>query len=65
MATATITITLCVGCQTPVRPNKLRCDRCYPRHMDELLDSRLASGQADKASTLALSIASRNFRMTP
>ena len=39
----TAPITLCVGCKTPVRPNKMRCDKCRSLRLDKLLDRRLVS----------------------
>ena len=64
----TATITRCVGCETPVRPNKMRCDKCRSLRLDKLLDHRLvttgghASDAAAPALTAALALASRNTR---
>jgi len=55
------TITQCVGCKTPVRPNKIRCDRCRSVRLDRLLDHRLVSTSRG-FSDAALALASRNIR---
>ena len=57
----TATITVCVGCQTPVRPNKIRCDKCRSLRLDRLLDHRLVS-KSELLSDAALARASRNTR---
>jgi hypothetical protein len=57
----TATITQCVGCQTPVRPNKIRCDKCRSVRLDRLLDHRLVS-KSGLFSDAALALASRNTR---
>lgn len=56
----TATITRCVGCKTPVRPNKIRCDTCRSVRMDKLLDHLLTTG--GHAMDNALALASRNTR---
>src|ERR1039457_3348839 len=40
---ATATITQCVGCQAPVRPNKIRCDKCRSVNLGRLLDHCLVN----------------------
>jgi hypothetical protein len=57
----TATITRCVGCKTPVRPNKMRCDRCRSLRLDKLLDRRLDS-PSRRFSDAALTLTSRNTR---
>jgi hypothetical protein len=57
----TATITLCVGCKTPVRPNKMRCDKCRSLRLDKLLDHRLVS-TSGLFSDAALALTSRNTR---
>jgi hypothetical protein len=57
----TATITLCVGCKTPVRPNKMRCDKCRSLRLDKLLDRRLVS-TGGLFSDAALALTSRNSR---
>jgi hypothetical protein len=57
----TATITQCVECQTPVRPNKIRCDKCRSVKMDRLLDHRLLS-KSGPLGDAALALASRNIR---
>jgi hypothetical protein len=57
----TATITLCVGCKTPVRPNKIRCDKCRSVRLDRLLDHRLVS-TSQLLSDAALAVTSRNTR---
>lgn len=60
---ATATITTCVDCETPVRPTKLRCDKCKPIRINALLDTpstddvRLSYGVK-----LSLTLAARNER---
>jgi hypothetical protein len=64
----TATITRCAGCKTPVRPNKLRCDKCRSVRLDKLLDHRWlttgghSSDPAAPALTAALALTSRNTR---
>jgi hypothetical protein len=55
------TITQCVGCMTPVRPNKMRCDKCRSLRLDKLLDLRLVS-TSGPFSDAALALTSRNAR---
>ena len=68
-AMPTATITRCAGCKTPVRPNKIRCDKCRSVRLDKLLDHHLLttftggqSSDAAPALTAALALASRNTR---
>jgi hypothetical protein len=58
---STATITHCVGCKTPVRPNKMRCDKCRSLRLDKLLDRRLISTSGPFADA-ALALTSRNAR---
>jgi hypothetical protein len=57
----TATITRCVGCKTPVRPNKIRCDKCRSVRLDKLLDNRLVS-TSGLFSDAVLALTSRNTR---
>jgi hypothetical protein len=57
----TATITACVGCKTPVRPNKIRCDKCRSVRLDRLLDHRLVSTN-ELFSDADLALTSRNIR---
>jgi hypothetical protein len=57
----TATITGCVGCKTPLRPNKIRCDKCRSVRLDKLLDHRLLT-PGGRALDDALSMTSRNTR---
>jgi hypothetical protein len=66
----TTTITGCLGCKTPLRPNKLRCDKCRNVRLDKLLDNRLLTAgresvDAAPALTAALAATSRNTRDLP
>lgn len=58
---STSTTTHCVGCKTPVRPNKIRCDQCRSVRLDKLLDHRLLS-TSERSSDAALALTSRNTR---
>ena len=61
----TATITRCVGCKTPVRPNKMRCDKCRSVRLDKLLDHRLVTTgghSGGPALNAALALTSRNTR---
>jgi hypothetical protein len=58
---ATATITQCVGCQAPVRPNKIRCDKCRSVNLGRLLDHCLVN-KSGLLSDAALAPASRNTR---
>jgi hypothetical protein len=57
----TATVTVCIECRTPVRPNKTRCDRCRGVRLDELLDHRLA-GMGGAWDDEAIALTSRNTR---
>jgi endogenous inhibitor of DNA gyrase (YacG/DUF329 family) len=58
---ATATITQCVGCQAPVRPNKVCCDKCRSVNLGRLLDHGLVN-KSEPLSDAALAPASRNTR---
>lgn len=60
----TATITRCVGCKTPVRPNKMRCDKCRSLRLDTLLDRRLIS-TSESFGDATLALTSRNTREVP
>jgi hypothetical protein len=57
----TATLTLCVGCKTPVRPDKIRCDKCRSVRLDKLLDHRLLT-TGGHAMDSALALTSQNAR---
>jgi hypothetical protein len=58
---ATATITQCVGCQAPVRPNKVCCDKCRSVNLGRLLDHGLVN-KSEPLSDAALAPASQNTR---
>jgi hypothetical protein len=55
---ATATVTQCVGCQAPVRPNKVRCDRCSCVNLDRLMD-HCKVNKSGPLSDAALALAPR------